>query len=240
MYVLSGIKQSFHNMVCADPVLHGVVLNLYLNGEAYPQRVLDYFPYYAAQSEELANKVQRHMQDEDKHVALYRKALNKLEQPVVELPIEDCFNHVIRQHMTDSFTIHRQADNRDQQTLKLAHFLAHAHFLEKRVTYSLEYHLDACLAAGSDPYIAKAVQNVLDDEMRHVQYTRESVFELLPTRLATTVLKSHQRSEQRANLDFSSTQVKRMLNDYTNHFTSTEHALYRLYSTFMTLGKNYV
>lgn len=240
MYVISRIKQSFHRMVCADPVLHGVVLNLYLNGEAYPQRVLDYFPYYAAQSKELADKVHQHMQDEDKHVALYSKALNRIGQPIVELPIENCFNHAIRQHMTHSFTIDARTDDRDQQTLKLAHFLAHAHFLEKRVTHSLEYHLDACLAADSDPYVAKAVQAVLDDEKRHVQYTRQSVFELLPETHAKAVLKSHQRSEQVANLEFSSTQVKRMLNDYANHFTNTEHALYRMYSTFMAVGKSYV
>lgn len=240
MYVISRIKQSFHRMVCADPTLHGIVLNLYLNGEAYPQRVLDYFPYYAANTEELSNKVQQHMQDEDKHVALYNKALIKIRQPIVELPIENCFNHIIRQYMANSFTIDIQTDNRDQQTLKLAHFLAHAHFLEKRVTHSLEYHLDACLAANSEPYVAKVVQTVLDDELRHVEYTRQSVFELLPEQLAKDILRSHQYSEKIANLDFSSAQVQRMLKDYKDHFSTTEHALYRMYSTFMVIGKNYV
>lgn len=240
MYLISRIKQSFHCMVCTDPILHGVVLNLYLNGEAYPQRVLDYFPYYATENEELSNKIKQHMRDEDKHVALYSKALNKIQQPVLELPIEDCFNHIIRQHMSQSFTIDSKKDSSDQQTFKLANFLAHAHYLEKRVTYSLEYHLDACLAMDCEPYIAKAVQTVLDDELRHVQYTQQSVFELLPTRLAKEVLQSHQRSEQIANLDFSSAQVMRMLSDYKNHFSKVDFALYRMYSTLMLIGKNYV
>ena len=240
MYLIKGIKRSFHKIVCSDPVLHGVVLNLYLNGEAYPQRVLDYFPYYATKNEELALKVKQHMRDEDKHVALYSKALSKIQQPIVELPIEYCFNHVIRQYMNSSFTIDNQKDNQDEQTLKLANFLAHAHFLEKRVTHSLEYHLDASLAINSEPYIAKAVQSVLEDELRHVQYTRDSVLDLLPKRLAQDVLQSHQRSEQVANLDFSASQVKRMLSEYKNHFTRVEYAQYWMYSKFMLIGKNYV
>lgn len=240
MYLISGIKKSFHRMVCTDPVLHGAVLNLYLNGEAYPKRVLDYFPYYAADNEDLSSKVKQHMQDEDKHVALYNKALTKIGQPYVELAIEDCFNHVIREHTVVSFSIDQLKDNRDQQTLKLAHFLAHAHFLEKRVTHSLHYHLEACLAASTDPYISKAVQTVLNDEIRHVQYTRESVFELLPKQVAQDLMRSHQRSEQIANLDFSSAQVKRMLKEYRAHFSVSNQALYRIYSGLMRMGKHYV
>ena len=42
--VIDGVKARLHRDIVADPVLHGMVLNLYLNGEQYPHRVSDYFP----------------------------------------------------------------------------------------------------------------------------------------------------------------------------------------------------
>ena len=47
MDIIAGIKRRLHRDIVADPVLHGLVLNLYLNGEQYPHRVSDYFPFAA-------------------------------------------------------------------------------------------------------------------------------------------------------------------------------------------------
>ena len=49
--VIDGIKARLHRDIVADPVLHGLVLNLYLNGEQYPHRVTDYFPLAAVEDE---------------------------------------------------------------------------------------------------------------------------------------------------------------------------------------------
>ena len=50
MTVIGSIKLRLHRDIVADPVLHGLVLNLYLNGEQYPHRVQDYFPMAAAEA----------------------------------------------------------------------------------------------------------------------------------------------------------------------------------------------
>jgi hypothetical protein len=233
-------KKQFHRSICADPLLHGAVLNLYLNGEEYPKRVLDYFPYYAAENLELAQKIYAHMEDEDKHVRLYTKVLKDISQPVVTLPIEDCFNHAIRSHTSDSFTIDRKRDSSDTKKLKLAHFLAHAHVLEKRITRSLEYHLEACLASNAKPIICKVVQAVLDDEYRHVGYTLEAVKDLLPTLLANKVLASHQQSERTANVDFSARQLNRLRHDYKETFSASSQILNKVYYTILSIGKHSV
>ena len=51
-----GDTRRLHRDICADPVLHGLVLNLYLNGEEYPHRVADYFPMRTAAEAGLALK----------------------------------------------------------------------------------------------------------------------------------------------------------------------------------------
>src|SRR6185436_11105376 len=153
MGAIDAIKRRLHRDIVADPVLHGLVLNLYLNGEAYPHRVDDYFPIAAVDEQELAALMREHARDEDKHVALYARAIEKLEQPVLELPMSDIFNEVIRLRNPASFAMDG-TESRDARRRKLAHFLAHAHFLEKRVAKSLDYHIEACAQAAS-PYPEK-------------------------------------------------------------------------------------
>ena len=104
-FVIDRIKSRLHRDIVADPVLHGAILNLYLNGEAYPHRVDDYFPVGYVSEPELAAQMTRHAQEEDKHIALYRKAINRLGQEVVELPLSCIFNAVIRNHTEASFAI---------------------------------------------------------------------------------------------------------------------------------------
>ena len=81
--IAKSIKRHLHHDICRDPVLHGLVLNMYLNGEEYPHRIDDYFPVWAVADVELLAAMKSHMQDEDKHVAIYRKAIRKIDQPVI-------------------------------------------------------------------------------------------------------------------------------------------------------------
>jgi hypothetical protein len=224
--VVNGIKARLHRDIVADPVLHGLVLNLYLNGEQYPHRVSDYFPLAAADDPVLERMMRDHMADEDKHIALYKRAIEKLEQPVRVQRLEDIFNEVIRRHTPASFAIEPGA-SRDVRRNKLAHFFAHLHFLEKRVATSLHYHLDACAHATSD-YPQKVIGTVLGDEVRHVRYTREVVTQLLPARVATEVLAVHARAERRANLDFSASQLGRLVREQAARFPRWRGSFYRI------------
>lgn len=225
MLIVESIKRRLHRDIVADPVLHGLVLNLYLNGEQYPHRVTDYFPFAAVEDPELERRMRAHLADEDKHIALYARAIGKLGQPVVEQPLEGVFNEVIRRHTPACFTL-TAGEDRDACRLKLAHFFAHLHCLEKRVARSLEYHLDACAHATS-PYPEKVIAVVLVDERRHVRYTREVVGQLLPAPLAAATLRLHARAERRANLDFSARQLGRLAREQAARFPPLRRAAYR-------------
>src|SRR5262249_19838696 len=54
--IVERVKRRLHRDIVADPVAHGLVLNLYLNGEHYPHRVDDYFPLAAADDPALAER----------------------------------------------------------------------------------------------------------------------------------------------------------------------------------------
>jgi len=224
MTLLDRLKSRLHRDIVADPVLHGMVLNLYLNGEQYPHRVSDYFPFAAVEEPELEQRMREHVSDEDKHIALYERAIGKLGQPVTLQPLEETFNGVIRHHTPATFAM-SPADGRDSCRRKLAHFFAHLHFLEKRVARSLEYHLDACAHSSSD-YPQKVIGAVLGDERGHVRYTREVVAEVVPARVAADVLDEHARAERRANLDFSAGQLGRLVREQSARFPAPRGAIY--------------
>lgn len=217
MQIVSGIKRRLHRDIVADPVLHARVLNLYLNGEQYPHRVADYFPMAAVEDEALERRMRQHLREEDKHVALYTKAIHALDQPVSELPLQDVYNTVILRHTPPART--------DDRRTALANFLAHLHFLETRVAESLEYHLDACAHAAS-PYPAKAVEVILRDEKTHAAYTREAIFELVPHGDAEAILERHRGAEGRANREFSSRELKRLVADEGGRFPTAGRAIY--------------
>jgi hypothetical protein len=225
MNIVSSTKKQLHRDICADPVLHGLVLNLYLNGEEYPHRVSDYFPIASTEEPELAEMMRKHLREDDKHIALYKKAVRCLNQPILVLPMEDVFNHVIRSHTPGSFAIDH-AEHRDRKRDKLAHFFAHLHFLEKRVATSLEYHLDACAKSPCD-YPEKIIGVILSDERRHATYTRDAVMDLLPRRAAARTLHLHEAAEARANLEFSIGQLSRLVRDHGNRFPRSRRWLYR-------------
>jgi hypothetical protein len=225
MVIIDSVKLRLHRDIVADPVLHGLVLNLYLNGEQYPHRVQDYFPMHVEEATEFADSMRRHIAEEDKHSALYIRAIEKLEQPVMELPMNDIYNEVIRAHTPVSFAI-ASDDDADRRRSKLAHFFAHLHYLEKRIARSLEYHIEAC-ANATTSYPEKAVGMVLKDEWRHVDYTGEAVAHLLPAQAAAEVMALHRRAERRANLDFSAGQLGALLRNHAARFPQFRGAGYR-------------
>jgi hypothetical protein len=238
MMIIDCIKNRLHRDLASNPVAHGWVLNLYLNGERYPQQVCDYFQSEYAPSAELAAELNRHRRDEYKHELLYAKALRMLAQPVLQLPRHDIFNEVIRSFTPGTFHI-VAADPIETRREKLANFLAHAHFLEKRVARSLCYHVDACNDAKSYG-VAELVSNVLRDEARHLCYTRQSVFDLLPRRRAWEVLAVHQRAEARANLSFSQAELRTFVRRFGGVLPRTRRLLYRFCACLMEGAARYV
>jgi len=221
--LIHGIKRRLHRDIVADPVLHGRVLNLYLNGEQYPHRVAGYFPMAAVEDAALEQRMRQHLREEDKHVALYTKAIRELGQPVAELPVDDIYNTVIARHTPQPDIASLEPTDRRRATL--GHFLAHLHYLESRVAQSLEYHLDACAHAAS-PYPAKAVHTILADERAHARYTREALFDLVPRRMARDLLGVHRRAEARANREFSARELKRLVTEERDRFGAASRALY--------------
>jgi hypothetical protein len=237
MYIIDGMKFRAHRDVVANPLAHGWVLNLYLNGERYPERVCDYFQSEYAPTRELADNIVRHAADEAKHVRLYTHALQSIGQPVVDLAPHFVFNEVVRSFTPDTFHIVSTDDDQAQRE-KLANFLAHAHFLEKRVGRSIEYHADACGAAGRDT-IGKCVAAVMRDESRHVRYTRDAVHDLLPRRKACMILETHRRAEAKANLDFSLRLLRTFLTRFDDGIRRRRKLLFRVCEFIMT-GANHL
>ncbi len=224
--IISALKSRLHADICQDPVLHGLVLNLYLNGEEYPHRVDDYFPLWAMNKSGLREQVAQHMRDEDKHVALYQKAIQKLEQPVVTIPTNDIYNHIIRRCTPTSWRV-RRSDSVDRQSESQANFFAHLHYLEKRIARSLDFHLQAC-AKSPSTYPLKAVGIVHSDEQHHVQYTKDAVFDLLPRSKARAVLQMHKAAESKANRIFSGHQLEYLTSQYAARFPKWRCRIYRV------------
>lgn len=231
MNLITSVKKQLHRDIVADPVLHARVLNLYLCGEAYPHAVDDYFPIEHVACPELAQMMNTHMQEEDKHIALYAKAIQKLGQEVIDLPNECIFNHVIRTHTPEPWKVKAELSH-DAKCDKVANFLAHAHWLEKRVEHSLTLHLEACAHSASE-YPGKAVAAVLSDEIRHVRYTREAIFDLVPKQRATDILELHRKAEHSANLDFSSSQLRRLIGSESSHWPAARKPFYAACSFVM-------
>lgn len=229
--IVDGIKRQFHRDLASDPVTHGWVLNLYLGGERYPQRVCDYFQSAYAPNADLAKAIDRHAADEQKHGRLFAIAIKSLGQPVVEIEMGDIFNDVIRSFTPGTFHI-VEADSEERRRWKLANFMAHAHCLEKRVERSFAYHAEAC--GGSEkPNIEAAVEVARRDEERHVRYTRETVFELLTRKEAEGVMDAHRRAEAKANLIFSQKQVRTFLAAFPAKCPRHRRALYRVCALLM-------
>jgi hypothetical protein len=124
------------------------------------------------------------------------------------------------------------SDPPDVRREKLANFMAHCHFLEKRVAHSLLHQSDASTNAKSG-MVGKAVNAVLADEGRHVNYTIEAVRDLLTRRRATEVLDAHRRAETKANVRFSRMQMRNFLRAFAQHVPRRRRVLYRVCGALM-------
>jgi hypothetical protein len=230
-------KNRVHEDLVADPAVHGWALNLYRAGERYPQTVADYFPVEAAPCPRLAQDMRDHRRDETRHTAMYAHAIRSIGQPLVEMSGDEVFNVVVRSHTFQSFTI-GPGDGAESRRLKVAHFLAHAHFLEKRVARSLEYHRDACERGGAAE-VERAVAAVLRDETHHVRYTAEAARDLLTREEASAVFAHHRQAEAVSNLVFS----RRQIRAYTARFPgkpALRRRLYRLGARLMEEAARHV
>jgi hypothetical protein len=221
----SPLKKVWHTDLASHPTTHAWVLNLYRAGERHPQLVDDYFPVAHAPWPELATDLARHREDERRHDRMYTAAIKRLGEPVVDMDGPDVFNVVIRECTPVAFRI-EEGDGEDRVRSRLANFLAHAHFLEKRITRSVGYHAEACDRVGSP--VASVVTAVLADEERHVRYTREAVTELVGRAEAARVLEVHAHAEARANLLFSAHQIRECLRRFKAEVPRLHRALYRL------------
>jgi hypothetical protein len=234
--IVDWAKDRWHRDLVSDPVVHGWALNLYRAGERYPQTVADYFPAEAAPSAALAESIRAHRRDEERHTAMYAHAIHSLGQPVVELDGDDVFNVVIRKHTRAGFTV-APGDSAEVRRLKVAHFLVHAHTLERRVARSLEYHLDACARAGSP--VARIVDAVLRDEREHVRYTAEAGRGLLTRAEAERVFEHHARAEAVANLTFSARQVRAFARRFEDRSPARRRRFYRFCGAVMEAASGF-
>lgn len=232
--LVRGMKEAWHRDLVAHPDTHAWVLSLYRAGERHPQTVPDYFPVEAAPPE-LSHAMAQHARDEERHVKMYDGAIAKLRRTRREVDGLDVFNVAIRAETPASFEI-QSGMSRDQKTERLASFLAHAHFLERRIARSLEYHVDACEHAGSTE-IGRIVATVQADEVRHVAYTLEAVRELLPRARASAVIAMHRRAEARANLRFSARQVRFFLRTFERHASVSHRIAYRVGASMMEAAR---
>jgi hypothetical protein len=226
-----GIKKLLHRDLVRHPATHAWVLNLYRAGERHPELVTDYFPVAHAPWRELALNLERHRGDEQRHARMYTNAISRLGEPVEEMEGEDVFNEVIRSFTPGSFRIHDDDDDATKRD-KLAQFLAHAHFLEKRIQRSLELHLDAC-EWGKRHAVAAVVAKVLEDEDRHAGYTREGVLALVTRARAAEILETHRKAEARANLAFSEIHMRHYLRTAPSPVKLGRKILYSLSVTLM-------
>lgn len=202
-------KQAWHRDLAARPETHAWVLNLYRAGEQHPELSDDYFPVKHAPWPWLRDRLARHAGDERRHVRMYTRAIEGLGQPVEEMRGHDVFNEVIRSCTDARFRV-AEGDAPDVVRLKIAHFCAHAYFLERRIEQSLAYHVDACVHAGRET-VTPIVARVAADEQRHVRHVHQAIGELVDRRTASALLDLHRRGERRANLLFSQRQVREFL-----------------------------
>jgi hypothetical protein len=232
--ITNSVKLRWHLDLASHPETHAWVLNLYRAGERYPDTVCDYFPHAHAPWPQLAEDMRLHQGDERRHVVLYGKAIAALGQQVLELDGLDVFNEVIRRHTPASFAVEGEAPP-EERRLRLAHFLMHAHHLERRVQRSLEYHLEACARLRRDEVIG-AVEKVHSDEERHVRYTLAACRELLRNTEYDNVLQLHERAEAAADRAFSARQVRTFLRDYGRCVKWSHRVLYAGCALLMEAG----
>ncbi len=226
---VESIKSAWHRDLVSNPETHAWVLSLYRAGELYPDTVDDYFPVELAPWPWLAEAMAKHRDDEHRHGGMFARAIKLSGHPIEEFSGDDVYNHVIRSCTATRWRA-EPSDGPDARRLQLAHFLAHAHHLERRVAHSLELHLEACERGGAD-VASKVVSAVAADEHRHIGYTLDAVRELVGESTARAVIAHHRRAEARADLLFSERQVRRFLERFGARASTSRRGLYTLCAT---------
>lgn len=226
---VEAVKRAWHRDLVSNPETHAWVLSLYRAGELYPDTVDDYFPVEQCPWPWLAEAMAKHRDDEHRHGGMFARAVKLSGHTVSEFEGDDVYNHVIRNCTRTRWRV-EASDGPDARRLKLAHFLAHAHHLERRVARSLEMHLDACEQGGAD-VAAKVVAAVAADEHRHIGYTLDAVKELVGDATARAVVAHHRKAEARADLLFSERQVRRFLERFGDRAPRSKRGLYTLCAT---------
>lgn len=233
-----ALKVRLHRQLASDPRMHAWTLSLYRAGEHHPETVHDYFPHEAARPRWpwLAEQLKRHAGDERRHTALYTRAIRELGEEPLELDGADVLNQVIRAETEATWEI-RPEDGPEVVRVRIAHFLAHAHHLERRVERSVAYHLEACQAVGTPAAlrVADVVARVHADESRHVESTRAALEELTSARERAHILEVHRAAEARSDLVFSSRQLRTMSRRFADVLRPHDRAFYLLTARAMEL-----
>ncbi|MBX7149189.1 hypothetical protein K1X76_08880 [bacterium] len=235
--IIHRIKTGFHRDLLQNPETHAWVLNLYRAGEGYPQHANDYFPYEHFEDKKITNQLKTHAQEEKKHEAFFTKLIRDMGEPLLEFKGPDIFNYAVKNFTPINFKI-EIADSTETKRLKLAHFLIHAHFLEKRVAQSLLYHQEACNHEGKQK-IAETINLIYQDELNHVKLTWNLATELLANAELETFKALHQKAEAKANLSFSQHQVRQFIRLKTNGLSRYRRACYMVYSQLMNMAVPY-
>jgi len=234
-----ALKIRLHAQLASSPRLHAWTLSLYRAGEHHPETVHDYFPHEAARAQWpwLAEQLKRHAGDERRHTALYTKAIRELGEEPVELEGHDVLNELIRSQTQATWEI-RDEDGPEVVRIRIAHFLAHAHHLERRVERSVSYHLAGCQQVGSPGALAVAdvVARVHADESRHVASTLAALTELTSEREREQILALHGEAESRADLAFSSRQLRTLVSRFRSELGAHDRVFYRLSARAMELA----
>jgi hypothetical protein len=99
--------------------------------------------------------------------------------------------------------------------------------------------LDACLQTDRVT-VSHTLQVAKKDEDKHVSYTREAVYQLLPRQKADEVMAIHRAVEARANLVFSQKQVRVFLDRFATTIPRRRQLLYRVCAILMESAGAYV
>jgi hypothetical protein len=81
--------------------------------------------------------------------------------------------------------------------------------------------------------VGKAINAVLADESRHVNYTIDAVKDLVTRRRAQWILDDHRRAEAKANVRFSHMQMNNFLANFARAVPKQRRVLYRICGAIM-------
>lgn len=120
---------------------------------------------------ELAGKIRRHGEDEDKHGRLFATLLKKRGLDTVSVPADTDYTMILegRGIGLPHARLHRDEPLDDQEILK---YLIHSRITEQRASEEIDQQKEIF---GDDPELGKAVRMISDDEVNHLAYCHEEL-----------------------------------------------------------------